>query len=215
MKRLPPNGLFMDIGGGNGFVSMAVQEAGWPVVLMEPGMLGARNARHRGIQNVICSTLEDAGIMDGTLTSAGAFDVVEHIEHDAAFLKSVARALIPGGRLYLTVPSLPSLWSHEDEDAGHFRRYTTASLRRVLSQSGLQVEYLTYFFNALTIPIFLLRTMPHKLGQRRKPTAAEHRGLAGPLKSLHDNFLKRELTLIRAGRTMAFGSSCLAVARKS
>jgi SAM-dependent methyltransferase len=220
MQRFPPPGVFFDVGGGNGFVSLAVQEAGWPVILVEPGPGGARNAAHRGVANVICATLEDAGFVEGSMPAAGAFDVVEHIQDDHAFLRSLARSLRPDGRLYLTVPAFSALWSQEDDYAGHHRRYTASTLRRLLEQTGFQVEYLTYFFSLLPLPVFLLRTIPYKLGVRRSPddrknrTASEHKAPGGPLNALFNGLLDRELARIRSGRTIAFGGSCLAVARK-
>src|SRR5262245_33531670 len=52
MKRFPPGELILDIGGGNGFVSLAIEKAGWKVALLEPGVEGALNARARGISTV-------------------------------------------------------------------------------------------------------------------------------------------------------------------
>src|SRR5215813_1634544 len=49
MKRFPPSGLILDIGGGNGFVSLALEKAGWEVALIEPGIQGAINAKARGL----------------------------------------------------------------------------------------------------------------------------------------------------------------------
>jgi SAM-dependent methyltransferase len=230
LKRFPPDGRefrggaqstpFFDIGGGNGYVSLAIQNAGWPAVLIEPGPSGARIARRRGVRDVICSTFQDAGFAERSMAAAGAFDVVEHIEDDLGFLRSVARTMQAGGRLYLTVPAFRSLWSAEDDDAGHFRRYTLASLSSVAERAGFQVEYLTYFFTFLPVPIFLLRTIPHKLGLRRPAepqdasrTQAEHRAPGGLSNLLLDRLLNREIARIRTGRTMRTGSSCLAVLR--
>jgi 2-polyprenyl-3-methyl-5-hydroxy-6-metoxy-1,4-benzoquinol methylase len=47
--KFPPQGAIFDIGGGNGFVARGLAEAGFEVVLVEPGEEGARNARQRGI----------------------------------------------------------------------------------------------------------------------------------------------------------------------
>lgn len=220
MKRLPPSGTFFDIGGGNGYVSLALQNAGWPVVLVEPGLRGAVHALRRGVAKVVCSTLEDAGFAEGSMAAAGAFDVVEHISDDLGFVRSMAHSLIPQGRLYLTVPAFSGLWSQEDDDAGHYRRYTACTLRRLVEQGGFEVEYLTYFFRFLPLPIWLLRAIPHKLGIRRSEAdlrriTSEHQAPGGPVKFLFDGLLNRELALIRSGRTMAFGGSCLAVARRA
>ena len=220
MNRFPPGGLVFDIGGGNGFVSLALQNAGWPVVLIEPGFRGATHALHRGVRKVICSTLEDAGFTPGCMPAAGAFDVVEHIPDDLGFVRTIGSSLAPNGRFYLTVPAFPGLWSQEDADAGHYRRYTAATLRRLLVKGGFEVEYITYFFRFLPLPILLLRTAPYRLGMRRSKaemmarTSTEHKAPAGVFGSLFDGLLNRELALIRAGRAMAFGGSCLCVARK-
>jgi len=220
LRRFPPGPPFFDIGGGNGFVSAAVQGIGCSVVLLEPGVQGARNARLRGIENVICSTLDDAGLLPERMPSAGAFDVVEHIQDDVSFLRSIASRLVPGGRFYLTVPALPILWSQIDELAGHYRRYTTTALSSLLTEVGLHIEYVTYFFSMLPLPIFLLRSIPHRIGIRRsdaefgKRSYGEHHPpnrFAIFLQKLQD----RELAIIRSGRTMITGTSCLAVAKKS
>lgn len=220
LALFPPKGLFFDIGGGNGFVSSAIQNANWPVALLEPGIHGAKNARLRGIGTIISSTFEDAGFLDGTVPSAGAFDVLEHVADDLRFLQLLSRSLSKGGRLYLTVPALGWLWSGEDDEAGHYRRYTCRDLHRVIEQAGLQVEYLTYFFTVLPVPILLLRSLPHRLGVLRSSrqtsqfTRREHNAPRGWLNFVLRVLLNRELQKIRAGRKMIFGSSCIAVARK-
>jgi SAM-dependent methyltransferase len=220
VNRFPPGGPVFDIGGGNGFVSLALQNAGWPVVLVEPGFRGAAHALHRGVGKIICSTLEDAGFTEGCMAAAGAFDVVEHMPDDLGFVRSIGRSLAPNGRFYLTVPAFPGLWSQEDVNAGHCRRYTAAALRRLLVLGGLEVEYMTYFFRFLPLPILLMRTAPYRVGMRRSQaemaprTFAEHKAPAGVFGSVFDGLLNRERALIRAGRSMAFGGSCLCVARK-
>ena len=219
MERFPPPGVFFDIGGGNGVVSLALQDAGRPAVLVEPGMCGARNAARRGIGHVVCSTLEDAGFAERSLPAAGAFDVIEHIEDDGGFIRHITRLLASGGRLYLMVPALQALWSQEDDNAGHYRRYTTAALGRLLTDAGLTLEYLTYFFRMLPLPVFVARSLPYRLAVRRSSAelreraAAEH-AVPAPLRRLLNQLLDGEVRLMRAGKTMRFGGSCLAVARK-
>ncbi|HXT79800.1 MAG TPA: methyltransferase domain-containing protein [Acetobacteraceae bacterium] len=56
-------------------------------------------------------------------------DVLEHIEDDAAELRSVAGLLAPGGRLVVLVPAHQSLFSPFDAAIGHYRRYSRARLR--------------------------------------------------------------------------------------
>ena len=58
----PPanNGTIFDIGGGNGFVSLGLVNAGFDVALVEPGRVGASKAKNRGLKDVICATANTA-----------------------------------------------------------------------------------------------------------------------------------------------------------
>ncbi len=218
VRSFPPSGTFFDVGGGNGYVSRALQEDGFDVVLVEPGATGAQNARHRGIRNVVQSTLEDAAFQPQTLPAVGLFDVVEHIEDDLAFLREINRLLTPDGRVYIAVPAFQWLWSHEDESAHHWRRYTIASLSKVLQQSGYVVEYSTYFFGFLILPIFFFRVLPYRLGLRRAVDAhLASRSDHVPNRHVNEILNKltsRELSKISAGKRLKRGGSCLVVARK-
>lgn len=69
-----------------------------------------------------------------------AFDVLEHIQDDAAALAQWVSWLKPGGRLLLSVPAHMALWSAGDEWSGHFRRYERAGLAQLLRDAGLQTE---------------------------------------------------------------------------
>ena len=148
VARFPPDGTLFDLGGGNGFVSRALVGSGTPAVLVEPVEEAVRTAYDRGLRPVVCSTVEAAGFPDGSLPAVGLFDVVEHVEDDAGFLRGLRGLLVPGGRLYLTVPKHPRLWSAHDEESGHQRRYTADGLRSVVEQAGFTVEHQTSFFSA-------------------------------------------------------------------
>ena len=156
VRKYSQNKLFWDIGGGNGFVSKGLQDEGQKVVLVEPGPAGAANARKRNIEHIICATLEESGISPNTIEAAGLFDVVEHIENDEMFLKSIANSMAHGGLLCIAVPVYRFLWSNDDDYAGHYRRYTLKSLRDVLQNSGFEPVRQTYFYSLL-ISRFLLQ----------------------------------------------------------
>lgn len=216
MERYAPSGLFLDIGGGNGYVARGLQELGIEVALVEPGLVGARNAIQRGVRQVVCAALEDVDFQPATIPAAGLFDVVEHIQDDAGFLRDIYRLLTPGGRLYLTVPAHQWLWSPEDDLAGHCRRYTLATLRTVVERAGLQVDFATYFFTFLPLPILLVRVLPYRLGavHRTAHAASDHKKLDGPGGRLLQRIMAWELERIRHGTSCPSGGSCLLVARK-
>jgi len=218
LQQFPPGGTFFDVGGGNGFVACALEKAGFPTVLIEPGRSGAENAKKRGLRNVICATTDAAGFAPGSMDAIGLFDVVEHIEDDAGFLKSMHKLLRPGGRIYISVPAFQTLWSTEDEFAGHFRRYTRRSLARVLRGAGFEVEYTTCFFWILVLPVFFIRSIPSRLGLRRKPTAEsahnDHTAAGdGILGKTTGVFWSAERWWFRRGLRFPVGGSCLAVAK--
>lgn len=221
VSAFPPGdrGPICDIGGGNGFVSTALVRAGFDVVLVEPGRSGAANAKKRGLENVICSTMQTAGFSDNLFSAIGLFDVLEHMDDDRAFLRSIHALLKDNGTLYMTVPAYPWLWSGEDNMAGHIRRYTRASLSSVVELDGFEVVYASYIFRFLPLPIFLLRTIPHRLGLTGR--ADDHRrGAAQHVVSLSlvmrvvNRMLAAEVSNIREKQSMCFGGSCLLVARK-
>lgn len=89
---------------------------------------------------------------DGSYDLVALFDVLEHVEEDAASLAALARTLKPGGRIVLSVPAHPWLWSAHDETHQHKRRYTRRSLRRTIEAAGLRVESLGWF-NTLLFPL--------------------------------------------------------------
>jgi SAM-dependent methyltransferase len=186
--------------------------------LFEPGPQGVQNARRRGLENVVCSTLEDAGFRPESLPAVGLFDVLEHIDEADSFLKTIHASLIPAGHLYLTVPALRALWSNDDDHAGHFRRYSTATLTRDLNAAGFDVCFCSYFFWFLPIPLFLFRSLPSRFGMRKKSggevARKEHPRPDGIRSRILDWCLSREQRRIAAGKRMRLGTSCIAVARK-
>jgi SAM-dependent methyltransferase len=224
VRRQPPpgGGPIFDVGGGNGFVSAGLRAAGFDVVLVEPGPQGALNARRRGLDTVVCATTDSAGFGPASLPAIGLFDVIEHIEDDRGFLAAMQGLLVAGGRLYATVPAYQGLWSHEDVAAGHYRRYTLAQIGQRLVQAGLRLDYASYFFRPLPLPIALLRALPYRLGLGSggrpggaQKVARDHAAQPGSKKAgLIERLLASEVEQIRAGRSMRFGGSCLLVASK-
>src|SRR3954469_10818685 len=65
-----------------------------------------------------------------------AFEVLEHIEDDAAALAEWAGRLRPGGGLLLSVPAHQRRFGPADELVGHFRRYDPDALADLLAGCG-------------------------------------------------------------------------------
>ena len=217
--RSSSDGPIFDIGGGNGFVAKGLLIAGLEVVLVEPGPAGAMNAKKRGVPHVICATTHTAKFKPGTIPAIGVFDVVEHIEDDIGFLNHLWELLIPGGMLYLTVPAYQLLWSQEDVEGGHFRRYTLSNLKKKILHSGFDISYSSYIFSYLPLFVFLLRTLPYKLNllkssasDRIKQDHSSPEGIGSKILNLFHNW---ELKKIRIRKKIPLGGSCMIAAKKA
>lgn len=217
IKQYPPIGPIYEVGAGNGSVSITLQNEGHDIVAIEPTVWCAVTAKHRGVKNVICSNIENAGFKDGQFSNVGIFDVLEHIPNDAEFLAYIRKLMPVDGRMYCAVPAYKILWSNEDDYVGHYRRYGLKDLSRKLENAGFVLEYKTYFFRPLIVPIFLLRSIPSLWGLRGKRTSAsserEHCPPGGIISKLLNKFLDDEFLCIVNGGSYKFGASCLVVAR--
>jgi len=212
VQRFP--GMIFDVGGGTGFVSLALRQAGFSTALIEPEVAGAEIAQRRGVDPVICSTLEGAGFSPGSLAGIGMFDVIEHVADDVSLLNAARELLRPDGRLYLTVPAHQWLWSADDGIAGHHRRYSSTGLAERLHASGFRVDFLSYMFWPLPPAILIGRRIAGMVGRRSNDPDRYRRQheVSRSRAGLVDRLLDLEFRLIDRGRTVPLGSSCIAVA---
>jgi len=197
---------------------LGLADADFDVALVEPGNAGALQAKKRGLKNVICATLNTAKFKQQSLSAVGLFDVIEHIEDEHAFLQSIKDLIKKDGYLYATVPAYSFLWSNEDIYAGHFRRYTLMGICDILRSAGFHIEFSSYFFRFLTVPIFILRTLPYLLGfavKTKKNTAiSRDHTVNGPVtEAILNAVLQPEIKKLQNKKSMLFGGSCLVVAK--
>lgn len=89
-----------------------------------------------------------------------ATDVIEHIEDDIQAVEAIYKLLKPGGKLLLTVPACPFLWSKHDEasDHPHYRRYTSATLN-MLIEKKFKIHLLSYYNFFLFPLVFIVRKL--------------------------------------------------------
>lgn len=95
---------------------------------------------------------ELSGVPMGAYDLIAMLDVLEHIDDDKAALTSLMRRLRPGGRILLTVPAHPWMWSAHDVVNHHKRRYTRRTLAAVVKEAGLKLEMVSWF-NSLLFPL--------------------------------------------------------------
>jgi len=97
---------------------------------------------------VTFTTLPPEGIFDIVLL----LDVAEHVEDDQKFLSNLVNTNIAShGHLLFSVPAWPHLYSGHDRFLRHFRRYTPAQAKELLSASGLETTRSGGLFHLLFI----------------------------------------------------------------
>lgn len=92
------------------------------------------------------------GIADGAYDLIAILDVIEHVEEDVAGMRALVAKLRPGGKILITVPAFPFMWSAHDVVNHHKRRYTKRTLRALVGEAGLKLEMMSWF-NSLLFPL--------------------------------------------------------------
>ena len=148
-------GNALDFGSGIGTFSDCLDLPVASVHCVEPDR-GSREAlRRRGFE--VHADLAEVGA--GSIDYLFSFNVLEHIDDDAAALAEIHRVLKPGGRLFIYVPAFNSLYTSMDRLVGHRRRYRRPGLVRLIEDAGFQLEKAAYadalgFFATLLLRAF-------------------------------------------------------------
>jgi SAM-dependent methyltransferase len=217
---LKPGYLVLEVGCGTGNVLNALRKAcdGGLVVGIERFFDGLPHARRRYAGPLVQA---DAGSLPfgKPFELVGMFDVLEHIPEERETLLSLREMLAPGGRLILTVPAHQFLWSHFDEAAHHCRRYSTPQIRKVLAETGFEIEFASHFMACIFPLVWAFR----KIGglrrssspeEARKLTMREFR-LVPVINALLTSVMTLEARWVARGHHLPFGTSLVVVARSN
>jgi SAM-dependent methyltransferase len=154
----------LDIGSGQGDLALDLHR-NFPdaqIAGLELSATGVEISRERvpAAQFFQCDLLEPATGLNPLRAWAGyavCSEVLEHLDHPAAFLQSSSQYLAPGCTLVVTVPGGPQ--SAFDLYIGHRRHYTPDALRALLENCGFTVELATTagfpFFNLYRLTVIL------------------------------------------------------------
>jgi len=157
-----------------------------------------------------------AGLLPAPLPDFGqafdliaAFDVIEHVDDDAAAVAALGDRLAPGGFMIATVPAYAWMWSDHDAAHHHKRRYRLADFRRLFESAGLRVRRASHFNALLFPPIAAVRLAKNAAGLTGGDEAMPPRPLNGVLKAVFR--LERE---VLKATDLPFGVSILLIAQR-
>ena len=134
-----PQSRALDIGAGAGGNTSVLQAAGWAATALEFSDAGVALARSRGL-DVVQGDARDLPFADDHFGLVVAYDVLEHIDDDAAVVAEIARVVRPSGRVLIAVPADMALWSAHDEAVGHVRRYTRGGLVALFDDERFRID---------------------------------------------------------------------------
>jgi SAM-dependent methyltransferase len=159
--RPPKDAAILEIGCGTGHNFKMLGEFGH-VDALELDDEARAIAEKRLGRNIMSSPLPElAGVPERHYDMIGAFDVIEHIDDDAASLASIATRLKPGGRFVMTVPAHQWMWSAHDTVNHHKRRYSKRGLEALIDGSPMKLDAIG-FFNSLLFPVAIAERMASK-----------------------------------------------------
>lgn len=168
---LPPGALILEVGCGTGH-NLAMLGRFGRVDATEIDATARTMASGRLGHPVIDTPLPGlAGVGAGRYDLVAILDVLEHVEDDRAALVSMAAKLKPGGRILVTVPAHPWMWSAHDEVNHHKRRYTRRSLAAAVADAGLKLDMLSWF-NSLLFPAAAAARLAGKLAGNKDSSDA-------------------------------------------
>ena len=162
---LPPGARLLEVGCGTGH-NLAMLEPFGTVDAIEVDAAARAIAERRLGRSISDAPLPElAGIPRRHYDLIGAFDVIEHIEEDAAAVAALAACLKPGAKLVIAVPAHQWMWTAHDELNHHKRRYSKRALRELIESSPLRLESIGYF-NSLLFPVAVAARFAGKLTGR-------------------------------------------------
>jgi SAM-dependent methyltransferase len=177
---------------------------------------GLTIAKRRGLERVARASVTAVPFRDATFDIVTSFDVLYCLETDAehAAVREMHRLLKPGGALVVNVAAMEILTGNHSVLSAELRRYSRASLVRLLNAGGFEVSRITYT-NAMLFPV----TLAVRLAQRVMGLAAEADATGeisvppAPVNAVLSAALSVEAKMQRVV-PMPFGSSLLCLARK-
>lgn len=159
-KHAPARARVLDFGAGSGQFAAPLSAQGLNVTALEPDQVLQQRLRAQGLR-VAGSTEE---LANGSFDYIYTLNVLEHIDDDAAALRSLHAKLAANGKLLIYVPAFPVLYTSMDAKVGHVRRYTRGSLIPRVRAAGFRIEHVAYADSVGFFATLLFKLVGNKKG---------------------------------------------------
>jgi SAM-dependent methyltransferase len=209
---LPDGARLLDVGCGTGGMGEVLARFGQAVGLDRAPAALALAAQRPYRLRVGAALDRPLPLAADSFDLVGAFDVLEHLDDDAALARELYRATRPGGHAVVFVPAFRLLWGYNDEFSHHRRRYTVTGLRRVMESAGYRAVESGYFNLLLFAPTLAARLLQRALP--RLTRGMEHGARPSPLNGALTRLFRLELPLLARAGGLPFGTSAYFIGRK-
>jgi ubiquinone/menaquinone biosynthesis C-methylase UbiE len=214
--RVPAGGVALDIGCGTGEVVDLLARLGAGVAagtdLSDHVLHHALGGGRTGRGAILASAAERLPFGGHRADALTSLEVVEHLDDDLGALREYHRVLRPGGTLLVTVPSYQWLWYHQDDLAGHRRRYTRRSITALVEAAGFDVERASYYFSFLVPPAVAQRKTPLR---RFMDDNGETSSSGRLVTAVMERLCRLERAWMARGWPVPFGLSIWVIARRA
>jgi len=163
----------LDVGCGTGNILLMLREFG-EAVGVDSSDVALEFCRTRNLTDLhLTSPGAALPFPDGSFDVVCAFDLLEHLENDLQCLNEMKRVLRKHGKIIITVPAHPYLWSDHDVALHHKRRYTRKTLDILIAEANLDPIRIT-FLNSFLFPMAVgVRTAKKFFGKNKSQAKSD------------------------------------------
>ncbi|MFH0945450.1 MAG: class I SAM-dependent methyltransferase [Planctomycetota bacterium] len=208
----------MDVGCGVGGMLTQLEEYGLTIGT-DVVFKGLECCAQRGYSRLVASHAPASPFLDGSFDCITAFDALEHIEDDVGTMREIFRMLKPGGILIASGPAYNFLFSQQDRNAHHLRRYTLGEITGKARSVGFEIEkasHINFLLFPVILPVVLLLHLRYVWNPKAgNPDGGSNIGIGIPkwLNALLAAVFRSEAKILRFVSIPA-GHSLVMVARK-
>ena len=137
------DGEILEIGSGEGYGLRILSEKAKTYTMLDKYKFDEEKMKPYKNSHFIQTTVPPfKGIASNFYDFVVSFQVIEHIKDDQLFVKEIARALKPGGKLICSTPNIKMSLAR---NPWHVREYTVESLKEIIGNHFSSIEILGVF----------------------------------------------------------------------